>query len=859
MATSKDASREEKALEGAGRRFLAVASEHGDRPAVRWQEGMWTYVRLAEEARRRAEEFSGGGGPLALDLPRGPELVAAMLGASLAGRVWTVLNPKTAEAAEERVRRALGPHTVVGANGLVREAGRGGVVRDAEASSICFTSGSTGEPRGVVHGRAATLANALAGSASLGITPEDRCLWLSAPSAAATQSAVFYPLLNGACVLPYEVGAEGLSALAAWIARSRATVYHSIPTVFRALVRSVREREDLASLRVVKLGGEPVFGADVRLVRERCGEGLKLINALGMAEANGNVCHEVLGEPDPAWPTMPVGRALPGFAISLRDAEGREAGEGEDGCLRITGPGLALGYWAGERGEVERLAAAPGEADARIFASMDRGRLLADGRLIHLGRGDGVAKVRGVRVAVAGVEARLRDVPGVAEAVVEAIRGPQGELTLAAWAQPETGRTLSEGELRAALTGTSEPEAVPRWIEVRRELPRLPGGKIDRRKLAEQPCKQAGAGATGTAGNADAMDGAEGLARLFALALGRPAFGVGESFFQEGGDSLAAAVLAVEIEKAHGMVLHPATLAECPTPRDLWGRLKVDVPAPALLLASGSKGARGPLWLFGGAGNLAHELVPLASRLTGWGPIYGFEAAHGLGGRWLWRVEDMVGEMLPALLAVQARGPYRLAGTSFGGILAFEVARQLCAAGREVAFLGMLDAYGPGYPRLARKLGLRDYKRLMSIQLLRSHPRLLGFRATSLRRSLEAMVDRLTYRWRIRCGTVPRESDPVRRMLIAEEACLMAKKRYRFRPVNVDIHTFAASFYDARLYVRATHLGWEGQTTARVRGFEVPGLHGHHLRPPGVNGLADLVLEQLNKDERVKTDRNAGA
>jgi acyl-coenzyme A synthetase/AMP-(fatty) acid ligase/thioesterase domain-containing protein len=844
MAMSDGSFRTEIAGESAGQRFISVAARQGDRPAVQWPEGTWSYGRLAEAALRRSEEFTGGGGPVALDLPRGPELVAAMLGASLAGRVWTVLNSKTDGTAVERVRRALGPHTIAGENGLAHERGRGGVVHDAEASSICFTSGSTGAPKGVVHGRAATLANALAGSASLGITPEDRCLWLSAPSAAATQSAVFYPLLNGACVLPFEVGVEGLSELAAWIAQSRATVYHSIPTVFRALLRSVREREQLASLRVVKLGGEPVFGADVRFVRERCGEGLRLVNALGMSEANGNVCHEVLGEPDPAWPTMPVGRALPGFTISLRDAEGRDAGDSEDGFLRITGPGLALGYWAGEGGEVERLATVPGEADARIFASMDQGRLLADGRLIHLGRGDGVVKVRGVRVAIAGVEAGLRAVPGVAEAVVVANGGLQGEVTLAAWAQLETGRTLSEGALRAALVATLEPEAVPRSIEVRLELPRLPGGKIDRQKLIETPSAK-------TAMNArakDESDGAESLAVLFARALGRSGFGVNQNFFTEGGDSLGATVLAVEIERAHGVVLHPATLAECPTPGQLWWRLKVNIPAPALLLSSGDKDSRDPLWLFGGAGNLAYELVPLARRLKGWGPVYGFEAAPTHDGRWLWRVEDIVAEMLPALLAVQPEGPYRLAGTSFGGILAFEIAHQLRSEGREVAFLGMLDAYGPNYPQLAAELSLRDYKRLAVVKVLRNRPHLLKFRPTHLGKSLLTVLSRFVDRWRIRRGTMPKISDPIRRVMVAEEACLMAKKRYRFRPINVDICTFAASFFDAHLFIRADHLGWARQTSARLRKVEVPGLHNQHIRPPHVDYLAAHMLAQLSKN-----------
>jgi hypothetical protein len=165
----------------------------------------------------------------------------------------------------------------------------------------------------------------------------------------------------------------------------------------------------------------------------------------------------------------------------------------------------------------------------------------------------------------------------------------------------------------------------------------------------------------------------------------------------------------------------------------------------------------------------------------------------------------------------------------------------------------MLDAYGPGYPQLARNLRLRDYKRLVTLRVLRSHPRLLGFRATNLRRSLQAVVDRLIYRWRIRRGTQPAVSDPVRRVLIAEEACLMAKRRYRFRPLDVRIHTFAASFYDAPFYVRSIDLGWEGQSTVGVRGFDAPSTHGKHIQPPAADGLARLILAQLEEDGPERT------
>ena len=160
-----------------------------------------------------------------------------------------------------------------------------------ETAFILFTSGSTGKPKGVLATHANLVASARNYAASAGLEPEDRLTLLSRGQFMAGVSAIFGALLNGAAVLPFDVRARGFRELADWLRNERLSVYHSVPTVFRRFCESLDPDVRFPSVRIVKLGGEPVMKHDLKLWLRHFGPCSTLINGLGLSEANGNLCH----------------------------------------------------------------------------------------------------------------------------------------------------------------------------------------------------------------------------------------------------------------------------------------------------------------------------------------------------------------------------------------------------------------------------------------------------------------------------------------------------------------------------------------------------------------------------------------
>lgn len=845
-------------------RFCAVVDEHAGRQAIVWPGGAWTYAQLHEQSDLVARRFGAPdqtqSPPVALYLPRGAKLIAALLAAARLGRPWCILPTRAPLSVARQTLAALGPCDLFceDSDPAATSLAGGLPVRlipripappspappaaPGSPAGICFTSGSTGEPKGVVFLQGSTVWNACAANELLEIGPDDRYLWLTAAGSAATYPALFSTLLHGACLLPFEIAERGFSDLAALIAESRATIFHAIPSLFRRFVRDLRDPSQLQSLRMVKLGGEPLFAADVRLFRERFPRHTELINGLGMAETNGILCHGRISRDEDAGTTAPVGRALPGYDLSLWDAEGRRVtAAGEPGRLQISSPWLALGYWDRHTSQAIPFPAAGGLDTARLFQSEDRCMLLDDGRLVHVGRSDGTVKVRGTRVSLAAVEALLRQVPGVAEAVVEPIQAAGQEVRVFAWIEPVPGAEIAAVDIRHRLKTIVASESIPERIHVLDRIPLLAGGKLDRKSL------QALAAAESCASGAqsDPSSPAAQMAGLFARALGRTGFAPDEDFFAAGGDSLAAAELAASVEAQWNCMVHPGDLAENPTPARLIAALGTETPRPAFRLASGE--ACGPIfWVFGGAGDPAFYLLPLARALRRGrllGQVYGFEAGLDDSGGCAARVEQMSEPMFRAMREIQPHGPYLLAGTSFGGWLAFDVAWRLHKAGEKVEFLGMLDAFGPGYPKFSPAATLAQRKQHYLVHMQRRYHMGLAKGAplrrtrTILRRA--ATLSRLLFR----PNAIP--PDPLTRSWLLQEACLAARRHYRFEVYPGPITVFPAESQFPGAYEEDPSLGWGSWSALPVRSIPIAGQHGVHVIEPHVHGLARILLDEI--------------
>jgi acyl-coenzyme A synthetase/AMP-(fatty) acid ligase len=205
----------------------------------------------------------------------------------------------------------------------------------------------------------------------------------------------FMALLNGASVFPYDVGRDGVEGMAAWLTRERITVYMSVATVFRRFARTLGS-ERFPGLRILNLGGEALLAADVELYRRVTGPTCWFVNNLGTTET-GTFPLFIMDRAG-ALPggIVPAGYALDECEVSLLDASGRAVEGSGPGEIALTSRFLPLGYW--RRAALTRAAYRPeaGRRGVRTYRTGDQGRRLADGCLVHLGRGTGRSRWEGI-------------------------------------------------------------------------------------------------------------------------------------------------------------------------------------------------------------------------------------------------------------------------------------------------------------------------------------------------------------------------------------------------------------------------------------------------------------------------------
>ena len=357
--------------------------------------------------------------------------------------------------------------------------------------------------------------------------------------------------------------------------------------------------------------------------------------------------------------------------LLVLNPSGALAGVGELGEVAIRSPHLAAGYLGGERfGEQVRTG--------------DLGRYLLDGQVEAAGRADQQVKIRGFRVEPGEIEAELGRITGVREAVVLARADEAGERRLVAYVVLDEERPVSD--LRDTLRDRLPAYMVPAAFVILDRLPLNPNGKVDRRALPD-PGEVESAPAGERIAPRDEMELR--LAKIWEEILGTSSVGVTDNFFDLGGHSLLAVRLAARIEHELGRSLPLAVLFQHPTIEKLAGLLRAGEVSASALVPLRTGGALPPLFLVHPAGGQILCYTGLVPHLGEDRPVYALQDVAPLDAER--SLSLLAAAYLREVRSVQPTGPYHLAGWSFGGRVAFEMARQLREAGEETAFLGMLD------------------------------------------------------------------------------------------------------------------------------------------------------------------------
>lgn len=703
-------------------RFERVVACIPDRIAVSSPSGKLTYTALNGAANRIAAavlaDGKAGNEPVALLFAETADTIAGMLGALKTGRPYVVLDPsfpvkRLAYRLEDAGANLIvtddtstdlacvladGERQVIRTGDLERLGGDGNprVETLPEATAfVVYTSGSTGTDKAIAKSNRNIMLTTREIARGTHVSCEDHIALLYSCSWAAGAERMYSAVLNGSSVHPYEVRTRGLVDFEEWLRDEEITKCELTPSLLRSLPGIFSGRTRLPRLKLLGTTGEQARRADFEVFREAFADDCVFMNTLGMSEA-GPMRRFYVGRRDVIEESLiPAGYPVEGIEVLVTDEEGREARPGEVGEIVLKSANLAQGYW--RRPELTRKAfrEAPEGGGVRLFRTGDIGRMAADGCLMHLGRADHQMKVRGFRVSPAEVESALMDVKGVSEVAVAAKEIRPGDARLVAYVVGDEGLELAPGPMRAELAETLPDFMIPAAYHRLEQMPKTVTGKVDRQALPEPEIARRNS-PTRTVEFGD--DLVRALLTIWEDELGVSPIGLSESFLDLGGHSLLAARIFARIEKEIGTRLPLAAILQAPTIESLAEviRKKGWQPLWRSLVPVRTGGTKRPFFFIHGIhGNVVGQ-AELARRLGPDQPYYGLQAV-GLSGEVppLLTVEEMARHYLAEMRTVQPKGPYRLGGMCFGGMVAYEMARQLAAAGGEVELLALLDPPPP--------------------------------------------------------------------------------------------------------------------------------------------------------------------
>ncbi|OBH78535.1 non-ribosomal peptide synthetase [Mycobacterium mantenii] len=537
--------------------FFRQAQWQPDAPAVFASTGDLSYAQLRDQALAVAEALRAAGiaagDTVAVLGPKTAEQIPALLGILSVGAVYLPIGVDQPRDRAQRILESGGVSLALVCGGRplsvpVNELVLAQVLRDAPAGAengcarvdpaelayVLFTSGSTGEPKGVevTHDAAMNTVEFIGRHFEIG--PADRCLALSTLEGDISVMDVFVTLrTGGAIVVVDEAQRRDPDAWARLIDTHQVTVLHFMPGWLEMLIEVGGGR--LSSVRVIPTGGDWVRPEVVRRLQAEA-PNLRLAGLGGATETPvHNTIFDVTGAIPEDWTALPFGVPLPNNACRVVDDTGADCPDWVPGEYWVSGRGIARGY----RGRPDLTAERFVERDGRIwYRTGDLVRYWPDGTLEFVGRADHRVKISGYRVELGEVETALRRVPGVRTAVA-ALIAVSGESDVLAAQVCTDDASLTVERIRQSLGDLVPPHMVPRHIAMVERIGFTDAGKLDRRAAARE--LEAAASRSQRPGHRAASTPLESaLAMIVGDLLGRENVGVDDDFFALGGDSVLA-------------------------------------------------------------------------------------------------------------------------------------------------------------------------------------------------------------------------------------------------------------------------------------------------------------------------------
>ncbi len=713
---------------------------------------------------------------------------------------------------------------------------------DIERSSsdliyILHTSGSTGKPKGVQIEHRNAVSELLGMKEVPGMQPNDRVLSITNISFDIFYLELFLPLITGATMVMIDsLEIKDAREIVECVHREKITFLQTTPSVWNSILEVTENR----SLPVKALcGGEALTKDLVKKILRKVNE---LWNVYGPTETTIWATAKKISENDEF---ITVGKPIQNTRVYLLDEYRRLVPTGSVGEIYIAGENVGRGYLnqptlTAERFVPDTIAGQPG---GRMYQSGDLGKLLENGEIQCLGRMDQQLKVNGFRIEPQEIEYSMTVAhPDVRQAVIKPILRNNLTILAAFYTLQEQGKVLTPAAWKQLLKAHLPGYMVPEYYVSLDEFPLTPNAKVDKNSLTvpESMLHRTHESTAVTPTEAT-------VTAIWKEALKNEHIALDDNFFEIGGHSLVAAQVMHRIHQATGKKLPLAILFESATVRTLAAALdrKEGNLSYKSLVPIRPTGTKAPLFLVHGAGLNVLMFSPLVKYFDDDQPLYGIQAL-GLDGK---KIEADTMEGIAALynqeiLEANLGDEYAIVGYSLGGILAFEMAKQLKAAGKKVKLIGMVDTFIDNEDYHLSTINqyktkiLRQPKKLTFIiqNLLKDPKETLHYQAYISKIKLKSMLGK----------AVMEESKELSLEDKINQHYEKAYLHYKLTPYDDVICLFRVS---KRIYYidDPVYLGWRPYAPKGMIVTNIPGDHKTFLLPPNDQVFAKKLQKVLNK------------
>lgn len=839
------------------------ALKHASKIAVKGHDHSFTYEELYKKSNQIAHELIRRdiqpGSIVGIRLKRSPDQIACILGVLKSGCVYMPIDPslpvervemmvEDSKAAviitddlsfnEWKEKTILEPDVVFN-NQTAKDAVELSLPPEEAVAYVIYTSGTTGKPKGVSVTHAALINHVQGFIQEFQIGEGEMFLQNISSSFDPSMSEIFCSLVSGGTlVITHPDKQFDIDYLADVIAHEAITVTHLFHSLIEKLLDLPSFRQN-KTLKYIFTGGEALPNQLVRKFYENMKGEVAFVNLYGPTEACVAAtywrCH-----PEQQYPTAPIGIPFPNYHLVVLDENLQAVPQGVVGELFIGGHSVAKGY----ENNPELTAEAFPLLDVagvtrRYYRTGDLVKQLDTGDYLFISRKDTQVKVRGFRIELDEIRHVLQQQPEIEEAAV-LVEEVKGDKKIFAFAVKEPGVEISANELKKRLAKKLPYYMVPHVIRWLTELPVSINGKLDKKRLSFDVSDLASGEKIPPRNQIEQQ-----LADIWREVLAIDDIGINEDFFDLGGHSIKVIEIVGLTRKRMNIQLSPSQLFLYRTIETLSEFIQSDQSqAGSGLILKLKEGRSGdpPLFLVHPGGGGAICYVPLARNIARDINIYGIQSlGYEKNVEPLQDIREMAKLYVHEVQKIQPKGPYQLAGWSFGGTIAVEMARIFESKGEKVSFLGLLDAYP--FDQVAKKKHRLDplsvWADSLSIEIeqFSSKPKLEKCQII-----LEAAKQK---------KLLPRtaELEDVFRIITVMAANNMASDHYTFSaPIKTDLHAFTCQEVDPRKLHELVDVDkWRGRTTGKVYTYPIMGHHNNLMSSPQVEYLGQKISETLKR------------